>query len=735
MTTNRIEVQLDGRDGISSKLTGIKRNIDAIGPSASSIGLAVAGWTAGISLAQGAIAKLTGSFMEAARTQGDQIATASTFAAVTGQSFGEAKQFVKDFNKEITIMANDLPGTAQQYKVIANAISDNLVTAFKDPKGKLNVAPFKATLLDLAGSFGALADSTGVDAFSTADSLARLLDGQTNALKLIFFDKNPVVKNLLNEELKRQNKTLTDWTKLDLKQRAQILRTVAGKTLTEDMKKASSATFSAVTGTIQSQLFDPESGIFGFMRDLGKDRTAISEITTAITEVTKLFNEIGKTLTALGLDLPDPMLTLANGVRWFTNKIKYVSSVFQRLRGDLSQLDRGVALGNFMNNLRFGLGQLFSNLTQMITSIDTSQVASILTGAVVGFFKLLPDLINGVTGLINLSAGAGAKIGAAINWGAIGASISEALTRIDWGQLGLSLIAVNAASRIPGLLWGGITAGLSFLSNALMGAIVTRIPFVISIVGASINTIGALLGKTLLLAANPVVALGAIAAAVIIPVATQYVQHWDEVKLVIGSWLGNAATWLQINIVFPFRDGLTALSKLLTSAWKGLESLFTSLWGGVTSAVQGFVSGIQNAINAVRNLIPGQGSTPAPAATPTPTAMVPSTSAAAYNGWIPNAASGFNLGGLWGAVRREIANKPPGSRLLVANTSETVLTRNQARSLRAALASPRTNAGAFAPNINVYGAPGQDATAIADEVMRRIASEWRSYQNTRLVVG
>lgn len=727
--SNVIQIFLDGKDGVSPILANVRGNVAGLEKNISGVGLAIAGWQFAFRGVEAGIGKITSLISDASRAQGDQISTASTFAAVTGKSYQESISFVRDFNRELTVMANDLPGTAQDYKTIANAISDNLVGAFKDAKGNLDIKPFKDTLKEISGSFGALSSATGVDAFSTSDALARLLDGQTNALKLIFFDKNPVVKNLLNAELAKQGKSIKDWAAIDLKMRASILKTVAGKTLTDDVRKASAKSLSAIGGTIQSNLFDPESGIFGLLRQLDKkkpDSNVLVAFAQNVTALWDLFTESSKTLKLLGFDLGDPMQRLFDATNWFTAKIKYVTSSFKKLNDvisvkGLSELSKGDAIAGFLKNIGYGIKKLSSNIADWLGS-NTPAIVNFITTAINGVAAAIPGLV------------------ASIDWGSVGKNFSKIVAGIDWVALGKAWFVL----QLPGLFMrGGLAFGVAvgrffavqavsfFVANAaspILGAIIkfgiasssaitALIPKVVAMMGASVSAI----------------AFGAVAAAGIWIYNFKYIHDnakgFQELSSASLNAIGIAYQGWMFDIKFQWlrlKDwGVgqwTNIQKAgadfyqgIVNKWNSLGNYFSNLWNGVTSAVAGFIGNIKNRITNPFNL--GGSSVP----TPSPTGQSNlSRLSPAFNGYIPNAAGGF-----WDAINREVRAMPPGARPLIANTSELILNRKQQSQL----------GGVFSPQITVNAAPGMDEQAIVNMVFARLEQEWNRYSNSRLVVG
>jgi hypothetical protein len=101
-----------------------------------------------------------------------------------------------------------------------------------------------------------------------------------------------------------------------------------------------------------------------------------------------------------------------------------------------------------------------------------------------------------------------------------------------------------------------------------------------------------------------------------------------------------------------------------------------------------------------------------------------------YNGFIPalNAASGFMP--IDRAIAAEVQNKPVGSELIIANSSETVLTKEQSKGLmRPVIAAPVKNSTTNSKvinglSVNIYPTPSMDIGAIADTVIAQINQQF-----------
>lgn len=272
-----------------------------------------------------------GKFEEAKKIQLDTVSAAGTFSALTGESYKESEKFVVSFGAELSKIAGALPGATADYQRVANSIMDNVIPAFKDANGVLNKGEFQKNLTDITKQMTLLGISSGTDAGAVGMFTARLLDGNiASARNLLFADNNPAFINLLEQEMKKRGKTLNDMKNISAKERIDVVKAVSGKLVTKDVIDAASNTVDGLIAGIQSNLFDPTSGVFGLLRDLNTaegQQNVMTAVASGIKAAMDFFDAGAKLLSALGVPSVDPMLVLYNGINTITGWVKQAGAI------------------------------------------------------------------------------------------------------------------------------------------------------------------------------------------------------------------------------------------------------------------------------------------------------------------------------------------------------------------------------------------------------------------------
>ena len=272
--------------------------------------------------------------------------------------------------------------------------------------------------------------------------------------------------------------------------------------------------------------------------------------------------------------------------------------------------------------------------------------------AVDSFNGLLRGLRDSLAGLKNASPEA---IGAAV-----GRFTAQAVNFVFNGVLG-------ALATIPyGAILRGAAAGIgSFFANldwkiygvAAIGIVAAVF---LPMVGTAIATVGgAIIAGIVATVGGVPLAIGAAVVVGIIAITQLIRQNWDAISTTAGGWLSQ------------IQSGVDSFFRLIGEGISNIVNFAQNLWGGIKSRLIDPVS------STLGNLTGGFIGTP---------------SEARYRGFLPPAISAAN--GLMGAIAAEQAYKPPGSSLVIANSTEAVLTPEMVQGLTA-------NAYAMGRSVNV----------------------------------
>ncbi|MBD2409503.1 hypothetical protein FACHB389_10670 [Nostoc calcicola FACHB-389] len=610
--------------------------------------LMIKGLEVGISAITGFVGKLTDGLKNAASIQSENISVAGNIMKLTGQNYAQATEFIDEFSNKMSVVAAALPGQTSDYVDFGKAIADDVIPALKGVNGVIDTKKLQSELQDVSKLGTLLAQSANVQSTDAAQALSKYLGGTASKgelSQLDFFQKNTTFRNSLFQEIEKLGK---DVKELTVQQRLEIFKKAAA--IPQEVLNAQSKSLAGLTASFTSSLFDPQTGLFGWMRDLDSsikgNQSALSAIQEGVGSLigeNGLLNAIGETLKVFGFEAIDPMLSLRNYILGLNAKVKYLRDV----------------LNSFLN-----VGQ------DTLTGRNFKQSANIERSQGERENKLANDLKYFFDQVFNID-GLGKKLASLTNsffdqisntnWVAVGAIAGEGLARmlneafrfinnIDWGKIG------NAALEIGKGLFIGIGKFLTTLDWVAMGKAV----------------------GILLLAAT-----GIAAAALIAPVI---------------AGVGAMGAAISVAIV-----GFTSS---VVANWDKLTNTANNLWQSVVNAVTGFFNSVVAKFNELLSNIPIPGIQQQP------------------NIAQPGIAQNFASGNpdLLNSLIRENRQAPPGSRPVIANSSEAILTRDQQKQLL-------SNSGGFNFNGNIIiQGDVKDPSLLADEIINQISKKYQRYK-------
>ena len=618
-----------------------------------------------VAAATAAVYGLTKGLEDAGNIELNNINTAGTYAALTKTSYADASKAITDLNNDLARSAAALPGATQDYKDIAGGILDNMVPAFRDASGVVDKSGLIKGVKTLATNFGVLGAQSQTASKDVSKFISKALGGgsESELGQLLFAENNPALLSFYIDELKKQGASIKNAT---TQQRAIALELASSKLVTDDVKKAASQSFSGVLEGFKSNLFDPNTGLFGLMRDLNTSTPEVESILSAVTKgldavvgENGLLSTIGRTLQLLGFKAIDPMLVLKNVVDGITGRIQAFNGYLRSLAA-IFYVNRGNAS---FSNLKYvskeigvWIGNIINNSVRSLENIDLSFI---------------------VTAIGNI-------------WTVIQPGLWTALTTIDWLPLSELLIKVLLAAVSGAVLYSTIVGAVGAFAASFSG-----------VMGAAVLALG------------PVGLLAAAAALSVAYLFTQIIKNWDELKpLLIQAW-DSVSTFLDstvklgwglltgnFQIIFESVRGLTSVASQAIDAMKFLFNTITGRVGtndaaATANATASYSLADQRAIKSG--------------------AMTVGQAEGNVQQSIGNNAGGNDPMGLLAAAYRERQQAPAGSRLAIANSSEAIFNQGQQRVLGSALANRGGDSITFSPVFNISG---PNPEQIAREVKR-----------------
>jgi hypothetical protein len=773
MRNSSIDVSINGIDNVSGVLAGITAKGVVMGNAISgAIGLAANGVG---QMMQG----LKGQFESAQNVQMGMIGTSGALMGVIGTDYANAMQVTKDLNKEFTRMASTLPGVTEDFAQIGLSISDDIFNAIRTADGSVDLPNAKKLLLEMTEGWGLLAQQSQTSSAEASQNLVRFLGGDATVLKMAQFDKSPAFKSALNRVMEADDMALSDWSDATTEQRAKWINQASKMTIPKEAIDELRQTVDGVYQGWRSAVFDPTSGALGFLREIGSrgDETVMDALSDAMQAADKMFkaladnfpfkfdvlaplfdtfkfierqinrvtNLIGGTFSIQGIvkaaqSLSESIVsTIDNAV---TKASRGLSSMLQGLGSvDLSSMmDVVSGIGGAMQTLVKGLriqslrlvSGMFNGITEALLQLPTSMtdISGEIAGFMSGMFADVSSMMSQTMSSINLSG------------------LISGLTRL--GLIGVDLISQMINGLAKSLNMGAIE---SVLSGYNVGVVVGQVlgDSFMGLAQIVARTLGSI-DITLVIGAVQSLAkmLGGAVVGLLVGLGQSIVANFPAYIAEID----NGIKRFQSNISGGVQRYIAAIGSLVSSGMTAIVEVIRGLMDGVVrtfkSAIPQALSSITNAISNLRSAVTV---TAPPVTTPAPTPAVttPSTATGGTRASEPssrsdyvstvrnlsrsttttsnvtaaeqraletaqNSASG-NFTPLLDAIRRERKASPFGSSITVANTSETILNKNQTRTLAKSVANGRT-AQTVNVNLNVNGV--SNPMQVAELVMREL---------------
>jgi len=580
---NTLNVTLTATDAMSSVITG------AVRAATLQANLLASAFKGAAQLAGSAFGKFSEMVKSAADSEVDLIASTGALQGVLGTSFADSLKYAKQLGAQFSQMGSELPGTAEDFAQIGRILTDDLAGAFKRVDGSFDKVGFEEKLMGITRGVGVLAQAAKTSATEAGFAIQRVIGGDANSLKLLFFDKNPFVKNYIVNTLKEQGKTLAEWGSLTQQARLEIVQAALDKAAGPDVIKALQSTVDGIMSSWKSQVFDPSVGALGMLRSLASrgGQTALDGLRKVLQATEGLFSQLAEAWpfkVDLMVALFDGLSGIAKGIDWLTSRVADYLGAFHegasRWEAFSGMLKRAMKGMEFENALK----QFSSSIAGVMGKVDFRAVLTVFPSV---FTKLLATFSAVIAGGANaLITGANTILGNWSMWGQLGVTLGNVIGRGVAGVLTL----------LTKLDWGGLVmAGLKAIPAALtatMGIIVGVVSGLIQGLAPTVQS--ALSGIT------------GVLAGVAKSCATALGQAFESVTTAVRAAFSNL-----VGSVMP------ALTSFASSLTDSIRNFFQGV-------VQQFQSTLSNLASSALSAV-GVGAAPAAATTTTPPAAAATT--------------------------------------------------------------------------------------------------------------
>ena len=687
-----------------------------------------------------AFQKLRTSLAASMKREVDNIASVNTAISVLEISEKEASKYVERFNKSVAQMGQALPTSAENINIISRTIFDDYAQALK--KAGSSTELIEKTLLSSSSRLALAAEQSGTHISDAQSAIQAFLAGGLGKRGLDqyqFFASNTLLRNSLISGA--GNKNFTDMSALE---RVKLLSDTLEKTITDDTIKRLQGTTKAKISAFTDSLFDPEIGIFSLSRDLEPKipgyQNVFSSFATTIDLIigeNGLFAQLGR---ISGIQSDTPLRNFKKAIDGLNEFLKSFVDSFKNIKvGNSSAVASNI--GKFLAQLT---NKIFDSLLLGLASINYGELFKTIAAGIFSFF-------------------------ANLNWkvyaaGAL-ALISSFLAPFVLGGLlviGKAILAgiLAAVGGIPAIIVGAIILGIIALAKFIFDSRHKAIEgwnYILSTIKSWFNNFISFGIKQLDMVKNFFVGI------------MHFIFGKEGTQLIFNYYKSQFNLIFQIvKVSFNILKGtISILFNFIQFILNGLINGFKTTWKVLETSIKGLISVVESLINLVVKPI-GDFVNKVKTTLPQTIQKVQNSGGILGNvgstisknpnlliGGIPGLIGNFigekilgsrfqggqypNLieasKGFFKPINNEIKNKPPGSDLVIANSSEAILTPSQFKNLISGSIAPSQNqknvnitfqSGSIGLNINGNNSPENIAQQVLNILETTLKQELES---------
>ena len=730
---------------VVGKVTGLNGILNRTQQQGGLTGDSIAWSMAKAQLAVGAITmgvnKLENALSEAANIELENLSAATGLAGMMGNNIDKATESVNRLNASMAKIAGPLPGSTADYVDTARQITPMTAEIFSDRAGNMtNVAGFEKMTQELSTSYTAMAAAGMVGGMSGRMAaqnmqlvLQRMLSGATQGdLRMLnAYGQNPILKAETEKYLK--SKGVKELRELGSKEALiQAVNDIGKKVATPEYLEKAAKTVNGMMENVISDLFDPNTGVFGLWKDLDDDvsngvQSAFVSFGNFLTQIIgpdSIVSELGKLAEMMGVKSTTPMKMLSDAFEWMAGFTKNLVGVIKNFRESISKTTPESAF-KWLQGALGGLGGWIAEqynrfiywLDRQVRDFDPSSIPSEqISGAIMGFIWGIVDFFN------KLDKGKTIQLGMDIIF-KLFETIGYVMANLDGS------VYIAAASVLLGraLLIMAAPAIINFILTATLAALAYLIAPVTALISATILPVltTAITGFAAALGITSLGLFGLLLAAVVLvgvglfkiisehrqEIIDRWNKTWDNIKKALsGAW--DAAAGVVTNNAALISQGLSKLFNSINSAIRDFQNQWSVLTTGKTQDERDQIEADKKRADALAAkgysyVVDSDGNERLERNKWTPEVK--------HRGHIPAA-----FGGLLSALSSESRNMPRGAGIAIANTSEAILQPEQLKRLVfGSVAAGAAGMGAtFAPQIVING--GGDPQQTAELVMREM---------------
>lgn len=383
------------------------------------------------------------------------LSSAGAISSLLDLEFTDATKLQQQVGKKMFDLAAKLPGANSDYLESFNGLADTLAIS-----GRLTKKGLDDTGTEIVKATALLGQQSGLGGMAVSTAVGKLL-GETGSealFRLDAFEKSPALKAGIDKLLKQTGKTMDDFFKMNVDERSKFFAKATVNLFSPEMLAMMADSPKAMFDTMMSQVFDPEYGVFGFLRNIdfnGTQTNALQQLGKLFTRLQELGGTIQDALAKMGFVTVDPMLALVGTLHRITEAIKQVNTFFQG--GAVAQTILDTIAGiDYSGIIKVGIDALWNIANRAREGIDRINWEEVSYQAVGFISSAIQHLIKGIAyAITNYTDDALMMVGTLLK--AIIGSVTGLLKGLDNAVGEIFNTIIESIKNMAASLWGAAT--------------------------------------------------------------------------------------------------------------------------------------------------------------------------------------------------------------------------------------------------------------------------------------
>ena len=499
---------------------------DALGAIASGI----------LSAGQGVIDSFASAYKSAEEANKGQLSAASNISVLMDKSYAQGKSIATKATEQLAGIAKSLPGATKDYQDTFTGLSDTLSQASLITENGL-----KESGLAFVRGVTLMAKDSGKTTQQMSTDIGKLMS--EGASKALFnndtFANNPVFQATLTKNLTKAGKGIDDFFKMSIGERTEFVNKSMGQIYSPEKLSEMATSATSRLDTVMADLFDPNAGVFGFLKTIkldGIDTSVFGQVNLTMGKLIDFGTKLASIVFPDGVG--GILESLAGGIQrvglWAEQGTKALASI-QNI-APFDSLLNFISSGGIVQGLMSGLGSVMNSIgTGLAASLNTVDYATISTRITYAVLKGMEAVTMSIsTGFIGGNEGLNSLMMTAFNIGGqilfgtlvgIGSYLADRVTEV-W-TIGTSAVSSTISSGLStlGEYVSGRFGELMGVADGLIGQISSAIS---SVMGAIASTISSVISA---IQSIPIPGIGSGS-----PVKARYSgQHMDRLQAFTGN--------------------------------------------------------------------------------------------------------------------------------------------------------------------------------------------------------